>query len=324
MPFTAFRIHDDEPRNRIETIETGDLRAGDTLVKVTYSGLNYKDALAVTNTGKIIRDFPMVPGIDYAGTVIESEHFAPGTEVLLTGWGVGERHDGGLAGVASAKAKWLLPLPAGLSARHAMALGTAGLTAMLAVMAIEDGGVTPASGPIAVTGAGGGVGGIAIKVLAGLGYDVHAVSGRPEQAERLKALGASTVVDRSELARDAKPLEAGIWAGAVDAVGGQMLSTILATCQPGAVVTAMGNAGGIGLKTTVFPFILRGVRLQGIDSVFAPLDKRAAAWARLATAVPEASLEGSIEEIGLEGVEDACQRLVAGQVAGRILVRLAP
>ncbi|MGB0957523.1 MAG: MDR family oxidoreductase [Litorivicinus sp.] len=322
MSFTAFRIHDDEPRNRIESIEPADLRAGDTLVKVTYSGLNYKDALAVTNTGKIIRDFPMVPGIDYAGTVVESAHFAPGTDVLLTGWGVGERHDGGLAEMASAKAKWLLALPPGLTARHAMALGTAGLTAMLAVMAIEEGGVTPESGPIAVTGAGGGVGGIAVKVLAGLGYDVHAVSGRPEQADRLKALGASTVVDRSELARDAKPLEAGIWAGAVDAVGGQMLSTLLATCKPGAVVTAMGNAGGIGLKTTVFPFILRGVRLQGIDSVFAPLDKRADAWARLAEAVPESALEGSIEEIDLHGVEDACQRLIAGSVAGRVLVNV--
>lgn len=322
MTITAFRIHDDEPRNRIESIEASDLRAGDTLVQVSYSGLNYKDALAVTNKGKIIRDFPMVPGIDYAGTIISSDHFEPGTEVILTGWGVGERHDGGLATVASAKAKWLLPLPVGLSARHAMALGTAGLTAMLAVMAIEDGNVTPDSGPIAVTGAGGGVGGIAVKVLAQLGYEVHAISGRPEQAERLMALGASKVVDRAELARDAKPLEAGVWAGAVDAVGGQMLSTLLATSQPGAVITAMGNAGGIKLATTVFPFILRGVRLQGIDSVFAPLTKRAEAWARLADAVPMASLEDSIEEIDLQGVEAACERLIAGQVPGRILVKI--
>ncbi|MGB0965597.1 MAG: acryloyl-CoA reductase [Litorivicinus sp.] len=323
MTFTALRLHDEAPRTRIETIDTDALRAGDTLVKVHYSGLNYKDALAVTGKGKIIRDYPMVPGIDYAGTVVESDHFAPGTEVILTGWGVGEKHDGGLAEMARAKSKWLIERPEVLSARHAMALGTAGLTAMLAVMAIEEGGIKPGDGPIAVTGAGGGVGGVAIKLLAGLGHEVHAVSGRPDQAERLKALGASAVIDRAELARDAKPLEAGHWVGAVDAVGGQMLATLLATAQPGAVITAMGNAGGIGLSTTVFPFILRGVRLQGIDSVFCPLAKRHDAWVRLANAVPESDLADSVQEIGLEGVEAACEQLIAGQVPGRILVNLA-
>ena len=322
MTFKALRLHDDTPRTRIEQIETDALRSGDTLIQVEYSGLNYKDALAVTGKGKIIRDYPMVPGIDYAGKVIESSTFTPGTDVILTGWGVGEKHDGGLAEQAHAKAKWLIERPDSLTARHAMALGTAGLTAMLAVMAIEEGGVTPGSGPVAVTGAGGGVGGIAIKLLADLGHEVHAVSGRPEQAERLKALGANAVIDRAELARDAKPLEAGHWVAAVDAVGGQMLSTLLATSQPGAVITAMGNAGGIGLSTTVFPFILRGVRLQGIDSVFCPLNKRREAWQRLATAVPEAALADSITEIGLDGVEHACEQLIAGQVAGRILVNL--
>lgn len=323
MTFTALRLHDEAPRTRIETIDTDALRAGDTLVKVHYSGLNYKDALAVTGKGKIIRDYPMVPGIDYAGTVVESDHFAPGTEVILTGWGVGEKHDGGLAEMARAKSKWLIERPEVLSARHAMALGTAGLTAMLAVMAIEEGGIKPGDGPIAVTGAGGGVGGVAIKLLAGLGHEVHAVSGRPDQAERLKALGASAVIDRAELARDAKPLEAGHWVGAVDAVGGQMLATLLATAQPGAVITAMGNAGGIGLSTTVFPFILRGVRLQGIDSVFCPLAKRHDAWVRLANAVPESDLADSVQEISLEGVEAACEQLIAGQVPGRILVNLS-
>lgn len=322
MTFKALRLHEQEPRVQIETLEASDLRAGDTLVQVQYSGLNYKDALAVTGKGKIIRDFPMVPGIDYAGTVIESDQFAPGTEVILTGWGVGERHDGGLAEQASAKGKWLIERPDVLSARHAMALGTAGLTAMLAVMAIEEGGIKPGDGPVAVTGAGGGVGGIAVKLLAGLGYDVHAVSGRPEQADRLKALGANEVVDRAELARDAKPLEAGKWVAAVDAVGGQMLATLLATSQPGAVITAMGNAGGIGLSTTVFPFILRGVRLQGIDSVFCSIEKRQDAWVRLANAVPESDLADSIQEIGLDGVAEACDRLIAGQVPGRILVNL--
>lgn len=323
MTFRALRLHDEAPRTRIEDIDVDALRAGDTLVQVKYSGLNYKDALAVTGKGKIIRDFPMVPGIDYAGTVIESDEFAVGTEVILTGWGVGEKHDGGLAEQARAKAKWLIERPEALTARHAMALGTAGLTAMLAVMAIEEGGIKPDSGPVAVTGAGGGVGGIAVKLLADLGYDVHAVSGRPEQAERLKALGANQVVDRSELARDAKPLEAGHWVAAVDAVGGQMLSTLLATSQPGAVITAMGNAGGIGLSTTVFPFILRGVRLQGIDSVFCSRANRTEAWNRLATAVPESALADSITEIGLDGVEKACDELIAGQVAGRVLVNLA-
>ena len=322
MPFTALRLHDDEPRTRIEQIEISDLRDGDTVVDIQYSGLNYKDALAVTNTGKIIRDYPMVPGIDYAGKVVESAHFDAGTPVILTGWGVGEKHDGGLAQTARAKAKWLIERPEVLSARHAMALGTAGLTAMLAVMAIEEGGIKPGDGPIAVTGAGGGVGGVAIKLLAGLGHEVHAVSGRPDQAARLKALGASEVIDRAELARDPKPLEAGKWVGAVDAVGGQMLSTLLATAQPGAVITAMGNAGGIKLATTVFPFILRGVRLQGIDSVFCPLEKRHDAWVRLANAVPESDLADSITEIGLDGVESACEQLIAGQIAGRILVNL--
>ena len=323
MTFKALRLHEDAPRTRIESIKTDALRDGDTLIQVGYSGLNYKDALAVTGKGKIIRDYPIVPGIDYAGTVIESDTFAPGTEVLLTGWGVGERHDGGLAEQARAKSKWLIERPENLTARHAMALGTAGLTAMMAVMAIEEGGVKPDAGPVAVTGAGGGVGGIAVKLLADLGYDVHAVSGRPEQADRLKALGASTIVERAELARDAKPLEAGKWVAAVDAVGGQMLPTLLATSQPGAVITAMGNAGGIGLSTTVFPFILRGVRLQGIDSVFCPVPKRQEAWRRLAEAVPEAALADSITEIGLDGVEAACNDLIAGQVAGRVLVNLS-
>ncbi|ASN87498.1 MULTISPECIES: acrylyl-CoA reductase (NADPH) [Pectobacterium] len=310
---------------QIREIDAEQLPAGDVTVDISWSGINYKDALAITGKGKIIRNFPMVPGIDFVGTVrhSDSDRFAVGQPVILTGWGVGENHWGGLAQQARVKSDWLVPLPASLDARKAMILGTAGFTAMLCVMALEDGGITPESGDIIVTGASGGVGSTAVALLAELGYQVTAVSGRADNTDYLKKLGAKQVLDRSEFSGSPRPLEKQRWAGAVDTVGDNVLATLLAQMDYNATVAACGLAGGIALPTTVMPFILRNVRLQGVDSVMAPLARRQQAWERLAAILPESFYQQVTQEIGLEDVPAVAAALLENKVTGRTLVKIS-
>ncbi|MDY4322901.1 MDR family oxidoreductase [Pectobacterium brasiliense] len=310
---------------QIREIDAEQLPTGDVTVDINWSGINYKDALAITGKGKIIRNFPMVPGIDFAGTVrhSDSNRFRVGQPVILTGWGVGENHWGGLAQQARVKSDWLVPLPASLDARKAMILGTAGFTAMLCVMALEDGGITPESGDIIVTGASGGVGSTAVALLAELGYQVTAVSGRADNTDYLKKLGAKQVLDRSEFSGSPRPLEKQRWAGAVDTVGDNVLATLLAQMDYNATVAACGLAGGVALPTTVMPFILRNVRLQGVDSVMAPLARRQQAWERLATILPESFYQQVTQEIGLEDVPAVAAALLENKVTGRTLVKIS-
>ncbi|WP_248465457.1 MDR family oxidoreductase [Pectobacterium versatile] len=310
---------------QIREIDAEQLPAGDVTVDISWSGINYKDALAITGKGKIIRNFPMVPGIDFVGTVrhSDSDRFSIGQPVILTGWGVGENHWGGLAQQARVKSDWLVPLPASLDARKAMILGTAGFTAMLCVMALEDGGITPESGDIIVTGASGGVGSTAVALLAELGYQVTAVSGRADNTDYLKKLGAKQVLDRSEFSGSPRPLEKQRWAGAVDTVGDNVLATLLAQMDYNATVAACGLAGGIALPTTVMPFILRNVRLQGVDSVMAPLARRQQAWERLAAILPESFYQQVTQEIGLEDVPAVAAALLENKVTGRTLVKIS-
>lgn len=310
---------------QIREIDAEQLPAGDVTVDISWSGINYKDALAITGKGKIIRHFPMVPGIDFVGTVrhSDSDRFAVGQPVILTGWGVGENHWGGLAQQARVKSDWLVPLPASLDARKAMILGTAGFTAMLCVMALEDGGITPESGDIIVTGASGGVGSTAVALLAELGYQVTAVSGRADNTDYLKKLGAKQVLDRSEFSGSPRPLEKQRWAGAVDTVGDNVLATLLAQVDYNATVAACGLAGGVALPTTVMPFILRNVRLQGVDSVMAPLARRQQAWERLAAILPESFYQQVTQEIGLEDVPAVAAALLENKVTGRTLVKIS-
>lgn len=301
------------------------LPEGEVRVAVSYSSLNYKDGLAITGKGKIVRQWPLVPGIDFAGTVLESAdpRYQPGDKVVPTGWGVGEGHWGGMAEQARVKADWLVPLPSGLDERQAMCIGTAGLTAMLCVMALEEAGITLDGGEILVTGAAGGVGSTAVALLAARGYRVAALTGRPEQqGEMLTALGASRIVPRSELLESAKPLEKQLWAGAVDTVGSQVLAKLLAQMYYGGAVAACGLAGGFDLPTSVMPFILRNVRLQGVDSVMCPLARRQLAWQRLARDLPARFFDQAVNEIALEQVVEAAEAITLGQVAGRTLVRL--
>ncbi|MCU1794667.1 oxidoreductase [Pectobacterium polaris] len=310
---------------QIREIDVEQLPAGDVTVDISWSGINYKDALAITGKGKIIRNFPMVPGIDFVGTVrhSDSDRFSVGQPVILTGWGVGENHWGGLAQQARVKSDWLVPLPASLDARKAMILGTAGFTAMLCVMALEDGGITPESGDIIVTGASGGVGSTAVALLAELGYQVTAVSGRADNTDYLKKLGAKQVLDRSEFSGSPRPLEKQRWAGAVDTVGDNVLATLLAQMDYNATVAACGLAGGVALPTTVMPFILRNVRLQGVDSVMAPLARRQQAWERLAAILPESFYQQVTQEIGLEDVPAVAAALLENKVTGRTLVKIS-
>ncbi|MGA9277853.1 MDR family oxidoreductase [Ilumatobacter sp.] len=292
-------------------------------VDIDYSSLNYKDGMALTGKGgRIIRSFPMVPGIDFSGTVVssDSDRFSAGDGVILTGWGVGERFWGGYSERQRVKADWLVARPDSMSSEQAMGIGTAGLTSMLCVLGLEAGGVTPDDGPIVVTGAAGGVGSVAIAILASLGYDVTAVTGRPEEHGYLRSLGASAFATREEMSQDPKPLEAETWAGAVDAVGSTMLAKILAQTRYRGVVTACGLAGGVDLPSTVMPFILRGVRLQGIDSVMAPLADREAAWARLATDLPTALLDAMTEIVPMSTLPEQAAAIMAGTTRGRIVV----
>ncbi|MEJ2766820.1 MDR family oxidoreductase [Photobacterium sp. MCCC 1A19761] len=308
----------------VEQLDDSQLPAGNVLIDVDYSSLNYKDGLAITGKGKIIRQFPMVPGIDLAGTVVESEddRYQPGDQVVLTGWGVGETHWGGMAEKARLNADWLVPLPKHFDGKQAMMIGTAGLTAMLCVQALVDAGITPESGEILVTGASGGVGSVAVTLLAQLGYQVAAVTGRAaENGEWLKSLGATRIVERRELEEPARPLEKQLWAGAVDTVGSKVLAKVLAQIDYHGAVAACGLAGGFDLPTTVMPFILRNVSLLGIDSVMCPFDKRQRAWQRLGELLPASYFEQACREVSLEEVAECAEAITNGQITGRVVIK---
>ncbi|MGH6727789.1 MAG: MDR family oxidoreductase [Pseudolabrys sp.] len=304
--------------------DEANLMDGDVTVAVEYSTLNYKDGLAVTGKAPVVRRFPMIAGIDFAGTVAASSNPAwkPGDKVILNGWGCGETHLGAYAAKARVKGDWLVRLPASMSAREAMAIGTAGYTAMLAVMALEGHGLTPERGPIAVTGAAGGVGSVAIAILAKRGFSVSAVTGRPGEADYLKGLGAAEIVERKELAGPPKMLAKERWAGAIDSVGSTTLANLLSMTRYGGAVAACGLAGGMDLPTSVAPFILRAVCLYGIDSVMCPLAGRQEAWKRLETDLDRQKLAAISQEIGLSDVLDAASSILAGQVRGRIVVKI--
>ncbi len=307
----------------VEEIAESDLPAGDVTVAVEYSTLNYKDGLCLGPGGGLVRSYPHVPGIDFAGTVTASDdpRYAPGDRVVLTGWRVGEVWWGGYAETARVKADWLVPLPEAISTRAAMAVGTAGFTAMLAIMALEDHGLAPEKGEVLVTGAAGGVGSVATAILAAKGYEVAAVTGRPETEAYLRGLGASRIVPREEIAETVKrPLESESWAGCVDAVGGPMLARVLGQMKYGGSVAAVGLAGGAGLPATVIPFLLRGVNLLGIDSVMRPYADRVRAWDAIAAHLPMDKLEAMIRPAGLADLPDLGAAILKGQVQGRVVV----
>ena len=310
----------------IQDLDDSALPAGDVTVAVEYSTLNYKDGLCLSPSGSgLVRAYPHVAGIDFAGTVEASDdaRYKPGDKVVLTGWRVGEVHWGGYATKARVKADWLVPLAAGLTTRQAMAVGTAGLTSMLAVLALEDHGLTPAAGEVLVTGAAGGVGSVAVALLAKLGYQVAAVTGRPETESYLRDLGAARIIARADLAETVKrPLEAELWAGCIDAVGGPMLARVLGQMKYGASVAAVGLAGGSGLPASVIPFLLRGVNLLGIDSVMRPFADRQRAWARIATDLAMDKLEAMIEPATLADLPTLGAAILKGEVKGRVVVDL--
>ncbi|SON51208.1 MDR family oxidoreductase [Vibrio tapetis] len=325
--FNALVLNQEEKRTiaNIEQIELAQLPEGDVVVDVDYSSLNYKDGLAITGKGKIIRNFPMVPGIDLAGTVSSSEdaRYQVGDKVVLTGWGVGENHWGGMAQKARLKGDWLVPMPKAMDSKKSMMVGTAGFTAMLCVQALLDADVKPDSGEILVTGASGGVGSVAVSLLSQLGYQVAAVTGRVEQnGPLLKKLGAARIIDRSEFEEPARPLEKQIWAGAVDTVGSKVLGKVLAQMDYNSAVAACGLAGGFDLPTTVMPFILRNVRLQGVDSVSCPLEKRIAAWEKLGELLPESYFEQACTEVELKDAPKYAEDITNGQVTGRVVIKL--
>ena len=316
---------DKTTKAKVEQLEIGDLPSGDVLIEVACSSLNYKDGLAITGTGRIIRDFPMVPGIDFAGTVVSSNdaRYQEGDSVILTGWGVGENHWGGMAKMARVKADWLVPMPKGCNADKAMMIGTAGLTAMLCVQALQSANIKPESGEVLVTGASGGVGSVAVKLLSELGYQVVACSGRVEEnGPLLKELGAKEVIDRREFEQDAKPLEKQRWAGVVDTVGNKILAKALAQIDYAGAAAICGLAGGFALPTTVMPFILRGVNLLGIDSVHCPIEKRLAAWKQVVDILPESFYQAACQKISLKDVPSYADKIIKGRVTGRVLVTL--
>lgn len=325
--FKALVLDQEEKKTiaEIRQIDESLLPDGEVLVSVDYSSLNYKDGLAITGKGRIVRQFPMVPGIDLTGRVVDSsdDRYQAGDQVVLTGWGVGEGHWGGMAEKARLKADWLVPLPANLDGKQAMMIGTAGLTAMLCVQALVDAGVTPDAGEVLVTGASGGVGSVAVTILAQLGYQVAAVTGRStENGPLLKALGAARIIERSEFEEPARPLEKQLWAGAVDTVGSKVLAKTLAQMDYNGAVAACGLAGGFDLPTTVMPFILRNVRLQGIDSVSCPFEKRLQAWQRLTELLPASYYQQACREIALEQVAECAEAITNGQITGRVVIKL--
>jgi acrylyl-CoA reductase (NADPH) len=309
---------------RLADFDDKDLMDGDVTVRVEYSTVNYKDGLAVTGKAPVVRRFPMIPGVDFAGTVEASTHpnWRPGDKVILNGWGLGETHLGAYAQKARVKGDWLVRLPASMTTRDAMAIGTAGYTAMLAVMALERAGLEPSRGPIIVTGAAGGLGSVATALLAELGYAVIVSTGRPEDADYLKGLGASEVIERKELTGPPRPLGKERWAGGVDVVGSTTLANVLSMTRYGGAVAACGLAGGMDLPASVAPFILRGVSLLGIDSVMCPLPLRQEAWRRLETDLDPAIVATMTSEIGLDDVITAGRSIIEGRVRGRIVVKI--
>lgn len=314
---------DGKVTHAVRDLADSELPEGDVTVAVAYSTVNYKDGMVVNGIGNLVRSYPHVPGIDFSGTVEASEdpRYKPGDAVILTGWRVGEIHWGGYAQKARVKGDWLVPLPDGISTKQAMAVGTAGLTAMLCVMALESHGVVPDRGPVLVTGAAGGVGSVAVSILAKLGYSVAASTGRPEQADYLKSLGASEIVERQALAEySGRPLERETWAGCVDTVASTTLASVLAQMKYGGAVAACGLAGGPKLETTVIPFLLRGVNLLGIDSVMQPYDNRVRAWERITRDLPLDKLDAMTEMTNLAGIGDAADAILKGQIRGRLVV----
>jgi acrylyl-CoA reductase (NADPH) len=309
---------------RLADFDEKDLMDGDVTVRVEWSTVNYKDGLAITGKAPVVRRFPMIAGVDFAGTVESSSHpnWKPGDQVILNGWGLGETHLGAYAEKARVKGDWLIRRPAGISARDAMVIGTAGYTAMLAVMALERAGIDPSRGPVIVTGAAGGVGSVAVALLAKLGHAVTASTGRPEEAAYLKTLGASEIVNRNELTGPVRPLGKERWAGGIDAVGSTTLANVLSMTRYGGAVAACGLAVGMDLPTTVAPFILRGISLIGIDSVMCPLPHREAAWRRLEVDLDRDKIAAMANEIGLADVFAAGRSIVEGKVRGRIVVKI--
>ena len=309
---------------RLTDFNEKDLMDGDVTVRVEWSTVNYKDGLAMTGKAPVVRRFPMIAGVDFAGTVESSSHpkWKAGDHVILNGWGLGETHLGAYAEKARVKGDWLIRRPPGISAREAMVIGTAGYTAMLAVMALERAGIDPSRGPVIVTGAAGGVGSVAVALLAKLGYAVAASTGRPEEAAYLKDLGVSEIINRNELTGPARPLAKERWAGGIDAVGSTTLANVLSMTRYGGAVAACGLAGGMDLPTSVAPFILRGVSLIGIDSVMCPLAHRETAWRRLETDLDRKKIAAMANEIGLDEVIGAGRSIVEGKVRGRIVVKI--
>jgi acrylyl-CoA reductase (NADPH) len=308
----------------LSDFDENELMEGDVTLRVEWSTINYKDGLAITGKAPVVRRFPMIAGIDAAGIVETSSHpeWKPGDKVVLNGWGCGETHLGGYAEKMRCKGDWLVPLPATMTTRDAMAIGTAGYTAMLAVLALEHHGVTPGRGPVITTGASGGVGSVAVAILAKLGHHVIAATGRPQEADYLKELGAAEVIARQELTGPVRPLGKERWAGGVDAVGSVTLANVLSMTRYGGAIAACGLAGGMDLPTSVAPFILRGVSLLGIDSVMCPQQLRRNAWRRLETDLDAKKLATITEQIGLSGVVEGAQRLMGGAVRGRIVVKI--
>ncbi len=324
--FKAFSIRNDDGKIHGSVVETAldELSPGDVVIKADYSSVNYKDALAGTGSGKILRRFPLIGGIDVSGTVVTSSdsRFHEGDGVLVTGYGLGVSNDGGYADYVRVPADWVVPLPDGLTTFEAMALGTAGFTAALAIVRLERNGLTSAQGKVVVTGATGGVGSVAIAALSRLGYDVTAITGKDDAFEYLRGLGARDVVSRTTLKMGTQPLEASTWAGAIDAVGGEMLAWLTRTTKYWGGIASTGLTGGVELHTTVMPFILRGVSLLGIDSVMCPMDVRREVWQRLATDMKPARLSTIANEITLEGLPEAFATLMQGRALGRFVVRL--
>jgi acrylyl-CoA reductase (NADPH) len=325
--FDALVVNKDEESGKtsaaVEQVSLDQLPEGNVVVNVEYSTVNYKDGLCIGPGGGLVREYPHIPGIDLAGTIESSDdpRYSAGDSVVLTGWRVGEVHWGGYSQKARVNADWLVPLPSGLSSRQAMAVGTAGFTAMLAVMALEDHGLKPDQGPVLVTGGAGGVGSVATAILANLGYEVAAVTGRPETEEYLRSLGATQIVPREEINETVKrPLERETWAGCVDAVGGDMLARVLGQMKYGGSVSAVGLAGGAGLPATVIPFLLRGVNLLGIDSVMQPYENRLRAWERIASDLPMDKLEAMIHPATLGDLPALGKDILKGQVKGRVVV----
>jgi len=324
--FKGILINKDDQgyRSELTDIDDSTLPEGDVLVSVAYSTINYKDALAITGKSPVVRTFPMIPGIDLVGKVEESDSdkFNTGDLVLLNGWGVGEVHCGGLAEKARLNSDWLIPLPKNLSPQQAMAVGTAGYTAMLCVIALERQGITPDKGDILVTGANGGVGSFAIQILSSLGYSVVASTGRPEESDYLTGLGAKSIIDRKTLSEPGRPLGKELWAGAVDSVGSHTLANVCAGIKYGGAVAACGLAQGFDFPSTVMPFILRGVSLLGIDSVMRPIADRTEAWSRLAEIVTPGQFDHISTEISLDQVISSANDLLEGKVQGRLIVKI--